>query len=250
MDVKIYNETLGSILGQMAEAGHTSADLAFVKNAYIFAEEAHKEQRRKSGEPYIIHPLAVALRLAKMRLDKETVAAALLHDVCEDTECTIKEIQKKFGDEIAFLVRGVTKLDQIRYKGTERNAENLRKMFLAVAEDIRVVLIKLADRLHNMETLRHVTPEKQKRIALETLEIYAPLAYRLGIGEIKGRLEDLAFPYIYPQEHQWLTGHIKDTFEGRGAYITRLIPEVARELAKEKIAPLDIHARAKHHYSL
>ncbi|MFY9462421.1 MAG: RelA/SpoT family protein [Candidatus Sungiibacteriota bacterium] len=251
MSVKaFYSELAENISRQMAGAGHTSADLAFVKNAYLFAETAHKEQKRKSGEPYIIHPLAVASRLAAMRLDKETIAAALLHDVCEDTECTIKEIKKEFGGEVAFLVEGVTKLDQIRYKGTERNAENLRKMFLAVAEDIRVVLIKLADRLHNMETLEHVAPEKQKRIALETLEIYAPLAYRLGIGEIKGRLEDLAFPYIYPQEYRWLMEHIKDTFEERMSYIARLIPKVSEEFAKEKITPLDIHARAKHYYSL
>lgn len=245
-----HDKMLASISKRMAEAGRFDADLTFVKKAYEFAKFAHGDQKRKSGEPYIIHPLSVALRLADMRLDKETIAAGLLHDVCEDTGFTIDEIRKDFGGEVAFLVEGVTKLDQIRYKGTERNAENLRKMFLAISEDIRVVLIKLADRLHNMETLEHVAPEKQKRIALETLEVYAPLAYRLGIGEIKGRLEDLAFPYIYPQEYRWLAEHIKDTFEERGDYIERLIPKVKKELADENLTPLDIHARAKHHYSL
>ncbi|MDO8561024.1 MAG: RelA/SpoT family protein [bacterium] len=251
MDVKRTNDKiLNDILKKMRETGHAEANLALIKRTYEFATEAHKDQKRKSGEPYIVHPLAVAERLTNMKLDKETIAAGLLHDTVEDTERTIDDIRKNFGDEIAFLVEGVTKLDQIRYKGTERNAENLRKMFLAVAEDIRVVLIKLADRQHNMETLEHVAPEKKRRIALETLEIYAPLAYRLGIGETKGQLEDLAFPYIYPQEHSWLKDHTKDTFEDRKNYIERLIPVVKNEFSKEGLYPIDIHARAKHYYSL
>jgi len=227
-----------------------SGEIELVKKAYDFAVMAHDGQARKSGEPYIIHPLAVANRLASMRLDAETIAAGLLHDVCEDTAATTNDIKKEFGENIAFLVDGVTKLGELRYRGSERGAENLRKMFLAVAEDIRVVLIKLADRLHNMETLGHVLPEKQKRIAIETLEIYAPLAYRLGIGEFKGRLEDLAFPYIYPEEYAWLVNHTKETFEERKAYTESLIPKINAALNGEKLTPVDIHARAKHLYSL
>lgn len=221
-----------------------------VKKAYEFAAAAHKKQKRKSGEPYIVHPLATAMRLFELNLDAPTIAAALLHDVCEDTDYTAQDIKKLFGDEIAFLVAGVTKLDKIRYRGTERNAESLRKMFLAVGEDMRIVLIKLVDRLHNMETLKFVAAEKQRRIALETLEIYAPLAYRLGIGELKGQLEDLAFPFVYPKEYQWLMERIKDHFEDRSKYVEKLKPIVTEELGREKIGFFDIHARAKHYYSL
>lgn len=252
MTVKQSLDTLllQPLLLKMKEKGRSESDLALVRSAYEFAALAHGEQKRKSGEPYIVHPVAVAIRLAETELDAQTLAAALLHDVCEDTGTPIAEIKKKFGDEIAFLVQGVTKLDKIRYKGTERSAENLRKMFLAVAEDVRVLLIKLADRLHNMETLSWVTPEKRRRIALETLEIYAPLAYRLGIGEMKGQLEDLAFPYIYPQEHRWLAEHVEETREERKDYIARLIPEIKERLQQEGLPVHDVHARAKHYYSL
>ncbi len=221
-----------------------------IKRAYDFAERAHQDQKRKSGEPYITHPLAVAEHLAELHLDTPTIAAALLHDICEDTSCTIETLRKNFGDEITFLVEGVTKLDKIRYRGTERSAESLRKMFLAIAEDVRIVLLKLVDRLHNMKTLQYVHPEKQRRIALETLEIYAPLAYRMGIGELKGQLEDLAFPHVYPKEHQWLAQELKDHFEERRQYVERLKPVVAEGLTKEDIGFLDIDARAKHYYSL
>ena len=225
-------------------------ELALAKKAYAFAENAHRGQKRKSGDPYIVHPLATALQLANLRLDGQTIAAALLHDVCEDTPHTILDVKKQFGDEIAFLVAGVTKLDKLRYRGVERSAESLRKMFLAIAEDIRIVLLKLVDRLHNMETLGFLPPEKQKRIALETLEIYAPLAYRLGIGELKGQLEDLAFPYVHPKEHEWLVSTLKGHFSDRHAYIERIKPLIAEEFIRERIPFLDIHARAKHHYSL
>lgn len=251
MSVKSGAEHMFSELSTaLQEQVRDSTEVKLINDAYNFAVIAHDGQNRKSGEPYIIHPLAVASRLTAMRLDAETIAAGLLHDVCEDTAATIQDIQKEFGKDIAFLVDGVTKLGLLRYRGSERGAENLRKMFLAVAEDIRVVLIKLADRLHNMETLEHIAPEKQKRIAIETLEIYAPLAYRLGIGELKGRLEDLAFPHIYPEEHRWLIHHVQETFEARKLYTERLIPQIGSELQEEKLTPLDIHARAKHHYSL
>lgn len=242
--------TVNELLEKMTIQSFSAEDLALVKRAFTFASRAHQGQKRKSGEPYIVHPIATALRLAELRLDTPTIAAALLHDVAEDTRHTIQDIKKEFGDEIAFLVEGVTKLDKIRYRGTERSAESLRKMFLAIGQDIRIVLLKLVDRLHNMETLKFVAPEKQRRIALETLEIYAPLAYRLGIGELKGQLEDLAFPFVYPKEYGWLMKTLESHFEDRKSYVERLKPVVAEELAKEDVRFFDIHARAKHYYSL
>lgn len=250
MSIHYCYMNVNQILEKLQNQSRPAEDLELIKKAYEFAARAHESQKRKSGEPYIVHPLAVAEHLAELHLDAPTIAAALLHDVCEDTSCTVETLRKKFGDEIAFIVEGVTKLDKIRYKGTERSAESLRKMFLAIAEDVRIVLLKLVDRLHNMKTLKHVAPEKQKRIALETLEIYAPLAYRLGIGELKGQLEDLAFPYVYPKEHEWLEKSVKDHFDDRRQYIERLNPVAAEELTKENIPFLDIHARAKHSYSL
>lgn len=225
-------------------------DRALIERAYIFAERAHKGQKRKSGKPYITHPLATAKRILEMRLDAAAVAAALLHDVCEDTDISIETIRNDFGGETAKIVEGVTKLDKIRYKGTERSAESLRKMFLAIAEDIRIVLLKLVDRLHNMETLEYLPPEKQKRIALETLDIYASLAYRLGMTELSGNLEDLAFPYVYPQEYEWLIRTTRDQYKNLDEYLKTLKPVLAEELAKEEIKFIDIHARAKHFYSL
>src|SRR3989344_2641916 len=221
----------------------TEADKELIGRAFDFAQSAHKGQKRQSGEPYINHPLKVAYGVAEMGLDVSAISAALLHDVCEDTSCDTATIEKNFGKDVAFLVDGVTKLDKIRFHGTEREAENLRKMFLAIAEDIRVVLIKLMDRRHNMKTLSSLPPEKQKRIALETLELYAPLAYRLGIGEIKGQLEDLAFPYVYPKEHEWLIEQVKDQLVLRQKYAERLIPLVKKELEAENIHYRDVHGR-------
>lgn len=241
---------VNTLLEKIKIQAKADTDLELIKKAYEFAAEAHGRQKRKSGEAYITHPLAVADFLAEMRLDAPTVAAALLHDVCEDTDCTNKDIEREFGKEIAFLVEGVTKLDHIRYKGTERSAESLRKMFLAVAEDIRVVLLKLVDRLHNMRTLKYLPPEKQKRIALETIEIYAPLAYRLGMGELSGQLEDLAFPFVYPQEYEWLVRTAQEHYEDWDVTVKKIKPLLAEELNQENIRYLDIHARAKHYYSL
>ncbi len=241
---------VNDLLNTLARFGYSPDAILSIRRAYDFAAKAHERQKRKSGAPYITHPLSTALRLAEMRLDTATIAAALLHDVCEDTSCTAKDLAKTFGDEIAFLVEGVTKLDKIRYRGTERSAESLRKMFLAVAEDVRIVLIKLVDRLHNMETLSHIPPEKQKRIALETLEIYAPLAYRLGIGELKGQLEDLAFPYVYPKEYEWVVRMMKDHDDRRRYYMENLSPLVTQELARERIPFESVHTRTKHLYSL
>lgn len=232
------------------EQKRPSEDRALIERAYAFAERAHRGQKRKSGEAYISHPLATAKRILEMRLDTTTVAAALLHDVCEDTTHTVEDIKKEFGEEIALLVEGVTKLDKIRYKGTERSAESLRKMFLAIAEDIRIVLLKLVDRLHNMETLKHLPIEKQQRIALETLELYAPLSYRLGMKELSGDLEDLAFPYVYPKEYEWLIRTTKDIYKNLDEYLKTLKPILAHALEEEDIRIIDIHARAKHYYSL
>jgi GTP diphosphokinase / guanosine-3',5'-bis(diphosphate) 3'-diphosphatase len=242
--------TVNILLDIMNTQKRPNEERALIQKAYDFAYRVHLGQKRKSGEPYITHPLATALRLAELRLDAPTIAAALLHDVCEDTNCKNEDVKKEFGDEIAFLVEGVTKLDRIRYKGTERSAESLRKMFLAIGEDIRIVLLKLVDRLHNMETLKHLPPEKQKRIALETIEIYAPLAYRLGIKDLSGRLEDLAFPYVYPKEYDWLMRTTQKQYHEWDNYVQKLKPVIAEELIKEKIKILDIHARAKRYYSL
>lgn len=243
MEVKI-------LLEKLKNQNRPEADLTLIKKAYDFANQAHGGQKRKSGEPYIAHPLATAMALAEMRSDSSTITASLLHDVCEDTTRSTEEIRKNFGEEISFLVEGVTKLSKIRYKGTERSAESLRKMFLAVAEDLRIVLIKLADRMHNMETLKHVAADKRRRIALETLEIYAPLAYRLGIKDMSGKLEDLAFPYVYPKEHEWLMASTQEKYQDWEVYVKKFKPILAEELTKDGIKFLDLHARAKHYYSL
>lgn len=227
-----------------------SEEKTLIKAAYNLAWCAHRDQKRESGEPYIQHPLNVALTLVKMNLDTETVAAALLHDVVEDTKYTLNDIEKQFGKTIAFLVNGVTKLQKIKYGGAEGKAENLRKMFLAMAKDIRVVLIKLADRYDNMQTLTFLAKEKQKTIALETLEIYAPIAYRLGMGELKGQLEDLAFKYLYPEKYGWLLNEMTERYETRKNYINKLGPIIYKIFKSDDIAPLEIHARAKHFYSL
>lgn len=178
----LYKELIASV-----RKYHPSDDISMIEKAYHVADEAHKGQVRKSGEAYIIHPLCVAIILAELELDKETIVAGLLHDVVEDTVMTVEEITEEFGAEVALLVDGVTKLGQLAYDAdkVEVQAENLRKMFLAMAKDIRVILIKLADRLHNMRTLKHMTPEKQKEKARETMDIYAPIAQRLGISKIK-----------------------------------------------------------------
>ena len=224
--------------------------MELIKKAFDFAQKAHSGQTRRSGEPYIQHALATAQTLAEMKLDSATIAAGLLHDVADDTDISLEQIKKEFGKEIAQLVDGATKLGKIKYRGVERQVENLRKMFLAMAEDIRVVLIKLADRLHNMKTLEALPPEKQKRIAMETMEIYAPLANRLGIGRLKGNLEDLSFQYILPGEYQWLKNQVRDQFEQREDYIKKIIPILKKDLVKEDIKPIQFQWRAKHYFSL
>lgn len=225
---------------------------ALIRSAFEVAQKAHSSQKRKSGEDYIQHPLHTAVNLAIIGMGSKTITAGLLHDVPEDTEVTLKEIEQKFGHEIASMVDGVTKLGLIKLRGTKEEIylENLRKMFLAMASDIRVVIIKLADRLHNMETLEGVAKEKQHRIALETMEVYAPIANRLGIGEIKGRLEDLSFRFLDPENYDLATKLIREQFEKRKKHVEQVVKDLRRELLKEGIAVIDIHGRTKHTYSL
>lgn len=221
-----------------------------VGRAYRFSENAHKGQKRKTEEPYFNHALAAAETLLEWKLDEATVAAGLLHDTVEDTGVSLEAIRKEFGDEVAFLVDGVTKLGKIKYRGQEARAENLRKMVLAISQDLRVIFVKLADRLHNMKTLSALPREKQKRVAMETSEIYAPLAYRLGMQTLSGDLEDLAFPFIHPDEYKWLKVQVKEEYEKRNEYLERIKPEVEKILSKEGIKALVIDFRAKHYSSL
>ncbi|MDP1689176.1 MAG: RelA/SpoT family protein [bacterium] len=221
-----------------------------IDQAYQFSERMHRGQKRKSGDPYFNHALAAANNIADWNLDEQTIVAALLHDTVEDTEVTLQDIKNKFGEEVAFLVDGVTKISKIKYRGTLSQVENLRKMLLALSEDIRVILIKLADRLHNMQTLKHVSPQKQKRIALETMEIYSPIAYRLGMQQLAGELEDLAFPFIYPKEFEWLNKEIKDEFTKRTKYLERVHKTLLKELGGNNLRPVFIDFRAKRYASL
>ena len=177
-------------------------DVALVSHAYEYAENAHKSQKRYSGDPYFIHVAAVGYTLAEMGLDPKTISAGLLHDTVEDAHVSEEDIEREFDKEIRFLVDGVTKLGKLKYRGAERHVESLRKLFVSTAKDLRVIIIKLADRLHNVSTLKFVPKEKQHRIALETLEIYAPIANRLSIGKLKGELEDYSFPYAHPEEYK------------------------------------------------
>ena len=225
---------------------------ALIRSAYKLANEAHQGQKRKSGENYIYHPLHTALNLAQIGLGTNTIIAGILHDVPEDTEITLKEIEKKFGTEIASLVDGVTKLSVIKLRGTKEEIylENLRKMFLAMAADIRVVLIKLADRLHNMETLSSLPPKKQLRIARETMDIYVPIANRLGIGEIKGKLEDLSFQYLDLKNYSYIAQLSSKQQKERKKTIDQTIDVLKKQLSKEGIKVLEIYGRAKRLHSL
>ncbi|WP_331665351.1 bifunctional (p)ppGpp synthetase/guanosine-3',5'-bis(diphosphate) 3'-pyrophosphohydrolase [Anaerocolumna sp.] len=244
-------EELYKQLVKVVESYHPSADISMIEKAYHIADNAHKEQCRKSGEPYIIHPLCVAIILAELELDKETIVAGLLHDVVEDTKYTIEEIAAVFNEEIALLVDGVTKLTQLNYSKdkVEIQAENLRKMFLAMAKDIRVILIKLADRLHNMRTLQYQTPIKQKEKARETMDIYAPIAQRLGISKIKIELDDLSLRYLEPEVYKDLTDKIDSKMIERKEFIHEIVEEVS-----EHVKAMDIDAkidgRVKHFFSI
>lgn len=233
----------------------SESERAAIEKAFRFAQEKHKNEVRYSGEPYFVHPYHVAKTLAEMQLDTNTVIAGLLHDVCESAAeeakpAQEKEIEKEFGKDVAFLVNGVTKLGKLRAHGEERYLENMRKMFLAIAEDVRVVVIRLADRLHNMQTLMHVPAHKQKRIADETLEIYAPLADRLGMGKLKGELEDLAFPFSYPKEYAALVKQVEERLARKEVYLAKVKYKLSKEMKNAKIDPVSIDARVKHLWSL
>lgn len=238
-------------LVKIVESYHPSADISMIEKAYHAADQAHKNQLRKSGEPYIIHPLCVAIILAELELDKETIVAGLLHDVVEDTVCTVEEISKEFNEEIALLVDGVTKLTQLSYSKdkVEIQAENLRKMFLAMAKDIRVILIKLADRLHNMRTLQYQTPIKQKEKARETMDIYAPIAQRLGISKIKIELDDLSLKYLEPEIYNDLTEKINSKKGEREEIINGIVEEVKFHIEAAEI-DAKIDGRVKHFFSI
>lgn len=238
---------------------HPSDDISMIDKAYATACEAHKDQVRKSGEPYIVHPLCVAIILADLELDKETIIAGLLHDVVEDTIMTNEELKEQFGPDVELLVDGVTKLEQLQYTGEaapdrttsreELQAENLRKMFLAMAKDIRVILIKLADRLHNMRTLKYKSPESQKRIARETLDIYSPLAERLGISKIKVELDDLSLKYLEPEAYYDLVEKIALRKSAREKYVQDIVDEVTEHIMNAEIEA-QIDGRVKHFFSI
>ena len=236
---------------------HPSDDISMIAKAYEVASKAHEGQVRKSGEPYIIHPLNVAIILAELELDKESIVAGLLHDVIEDTIMTEDEIVKEFGADVALLVDGVTKLEKIPLSSDinqseaklEMQAENLRKMFLAMAKDIRVIMIKLADRLHNMRTLKYKNPESQKRIARETLEIYCPIAHRLGISRIKIELDDLSLKYLEPEIYYDLVDKIAVRKSVREAYIKGIVAEVATHIENANIKAT-VDGRVKHFFSI
>lgn len=245
-------EELFARLNEKIKHYHPSADdLQMIENAYKFAKSSHGDQRRKSGEPYIIHPLHTAIILADLELDKESIMAGLLHDVMEDTSVTREIMIKEFGEEVTDLVDGVTKLTKLDYDvdKVEKQAENLRKMFLAMAKDIRVILIKLADRLHNMRTLMYMTPEKQKEKSKETMDIYAPIADRLGISKIKIELDDLALRYLEPEKYKELVSGVHERLEHREEFMSNLIAEVAGYIEKAGIKAT-IDGRVKHYFSI
>ena len=230
---------------------HPSTDVSMIEKAYKLAVKAHGDQRRKSGEPYIIHPLGVAIILADLEMDKETIAAGMLHDVVEDTKFTEEDIRREFGDEVALLVDGVTKLGRLSYSSDklEVQAENLRKMFLAMAKDIRVIIIKLADRLHNMRTLQFMTPAKQKEKAKETMDIYAPIAQRLGISKIKTELDDLALKYSQPEVFYDLVNQINARKTEREEFVEQIVEEVSTHMKNANIKA-EVNGRVKHFFSI
>ena len=243
---QLYQELISSV-----HKYHPSADITLIEKAYRVAYDAHKGQARKSWEPYIIHPLCVGIILADLELDNESIAAGLLHDVVEDTVMTEEELEREFGSEVALIVDGVTKLGQLNYSAdkVEEQAENLRKMFLAMAKDIRVILVKLADRLHNMRTLQYMSPAKQKEKARETMDIYAPIAQRLGISKVKVELDDLSLKYLKPEVYYDLVRQINQKKGERQEFVERIVKEVKAHISAAGIEA-QISGRAKHFFSI
>lgn len=228
----------------------SEADRSLIKKAYDYAAEAHKEHTRYSGEPYMVHTAAVGHKLAVMGMGPRTICAGLLHDTIEDTVITSEDIKKEFGEEVLFLVEGVTKLSSVRYYGTDRHNESLRKLFVATSQDIRVLIIKLVDRLHNMETLSYVKPEKQLRIARETLEIYVPVAHRLGMGKLRKELEDLAFPYVYPDDAKRVHDILAHRFGNAKEVLERERKVLQKRLVDVGLTNFNTSYRVKGLYSL
>jgi len=226
------------------------SDKEMIIRAFNFANQAHEGQLRASGEPYIIHPFNTALILAEFKADAETIVAGLLHDTVEDTSVSLDDIKKEFGSEVAFMVEGVTKLGALKYRGVKRHSESLRKLFVAMSEDIRVIMIRLADRLHNVRTLAHLPPDKQQRIALETLEIYAPLANRLGVWRLKGMLEDASFPFAYPEDYKKVVALRKTKGKETIKRLEKVYRALQRELNQRGFQDFSIDYRIKYLYSL
>ncbi len=243
---KGFNSLISEVKGYI-----DNTDEEKLRQAWEFTKVAHTGQKRLTGDPYSSHALGTAKILAEWKLDTASIMAGLLHDTIEDGGATRDDIVNKFGEEIAVLVDGVTKVSDIKLRGSrdEEFVENLRKMFFAMAKDLRVVLVKLADRLHNMRTIAPLPPDKRKRISRETLEVYAPLAERLGIGEVKGELEDLAFPYVYPVDYLKVKKITKNYFKKAEKHIRKMRVAISKNLAKEG-EKVEINARKKHLYSL
>ncbi len=229
---------------------YTDKDLELVREVYEFADAAHAGQKRISGDPYITHPTATAIKLVEMRLGANVIAAGLLHDTLGNTKTTVQDIKKRFGSDIASMVEAESNLHVIRYRGIEKYLENLRKMFIAMAQDIRVIFIKFANRVHNLETLQYVESEdRRRRTALESLEIYAPIADRLGMGKMKGDLEDLSFQHAYPKEYQWVKSLTEKLSKEKEDYLAEVMKIAKDEIEGAGIKVSDIHGRVKHTYS-
>jgi GTP pyrophosphokinase len=238
-------------LERLVEKSYSAPDLDLLRRAFALAERAHAGELRLTGHPVISHPITVAYRLAEMGLHMHVVVAGLLHDIVEDSDITVEDVQEQFGEDIASLVESVTKLKHgIKYKGSDRYAENMRKMFLAMASDVRVVFMKFADRLHNLATLYGQPRHKQERIARESLEIYAPIASRLGMSEIKGELEDASFAYLQPKDYERMKNIMDVKVREKGAYVSRIIDQVEKLLTQTNMQDFMVHGRVKRLYSL
>src|SRR5215469_5635108 len=248
-ELKLLTAKFHQLLGKVAE-NRPSDDLEIIRKAYDFSLKHHQGQTRASGEPYLIHPLEVSLVLADMKLDSTAIAAGLLHDAIEDTPVTHEDVRREFGDQVAHIVEGVTKIDKIDFASREeRQAENVRKMVLAMVSDIRVVLIKLADRLHNMRTLKHLPEERQQAIARETLEIYAPLAHRLGMGKVRGELEDLAFHYVDPIGYEQVRTAVEARRKAGEKFLSGII-KILQQKLKENAVEARVESRIKRLFSI
>src|SRR5436305_3297086 len=230
---------------------HPQADLDMLRRAYFFSAREHKGQTRASGEPYLVHPLVVANILADMRIDEVSVSTGLLHDVVEDTLVDLDTIRAYFGDEVTQLVDGLTKISQISNVSLEeQQAENVRKMLLAMVDDVRVVLVKLADRLHNMRTLQYLKPEKRRRIAQETLDIFAPIAHRLGMGRLRGELEDLAFKHLHPEEYRELSEQLEKRRKEHEAFLKTVTERIEEKMHEIDVPYVSVEGRVKRLYSI